>query len=226
MAKKGLLEAIGIGAALSAVAGAYKFSEFAVRAKKLHEVGPENEVFIRLVQHVQIDLAETERLLSLPAVKFALSKNPEKLSWIRRTISDTRYALSEIGRYTGRVNEDLQHGHHVGIRHRFRWVLNDYEKIVHRRMELAMCHQSLTQIVGFLSSLEPLACCEESQVIEPPRQAPEAILDYKSIETTRRRKGGVREEKYEKEVWREDRSFDLPNTKNLPIRANWPISRL
>jgi len=226
MAKKGLLEAIGVGAALSAVAGAYKFSEFAIRAKKLHEVASENEVFVRLVQHVQIDLAETERLLYLPSVKFALSNSPDKLAWIRRTISDTKNALYQISRYTGGVSGDLEHGHHVGIRHRFRWVLNDYEKLVHRRMELAMCHQSLTQVLGFLSTLEPLACCEESLAIEAPRQTPENIVDYNSFESSRRTQGGLRDEKYDAEVWREDRSFDLPNPKTLPIRANWPISRL
>ncbi|XTI88684.1 hypothetical protein V2W45_1520956 [Cenococcum geophilum] len=140
MAKKGLLEAIGIGAALSAVAGAYTFSEFAVRAKKLHEVASENEVFI--------DLAETERLLYLPS----------------------------ISRYTRRVSGDLKYGYYVGIRYRFRWVLNNYKKL------------SLIQVLSFLSTLEPLA--------------------------------------YYKESLREDRSFNLPNLKTLPIRANWLISRL
>ncbi|KAF1988957.1 hypothetical protein K402DRAFT_461397 [Aulographum hederae CBS 113979] len=153
-------EAIGIGAVISAIAGSYKFSEFAVKLKKLEEVRSQNETYIRLCERVRLDLAETDRLLKLPAIKKALSRNPEKVNWIESSIVDTRESLERIESVTGRVAKDSKGGHgRISLWHRLRWVLDENGKVVNRRMELATCHQTLSQVLGFLASLEPLACC-------------------------------------------------------------------
>ena len=78
------LGALSAGAVISAIAGGYKFAEFLVKAKKLHEVGGENAVFVRMIQRVHIDLIEIERLLALPAIKEALSRSPEKVRGFNR----------------------------------------------------------------------------------------------------------------------------------------------
>lgn len=38
-------------------------------------------------------------------------------------------------------------------------MLDEYEKLVNRRMELAMAHSSLMGVIEFLSQFEPLGCC-------------------------------------------------------------------
>lgn len=50
-----------------------------------------------------------------------------------------------------------------------RWVLDEYEKLVNRRMELAMAHSSLMGVIEFLSQFEPLGCCgsqRDSRTVE------------------------------------------------------------
>jgi hypothetical protein len=155
MAKGKVAEVIGLGALASGIAAAYKFSEFIVRLKKLHEVGGENAVFARLIQRVRVDLHEVERLLRIRDIQITLSRMPAKREWIYKTVQDTKVALSEIGRLTVRVTGDLDEGSHVGLRHRLRWLLDEHEKLVHRQMELATCHASLMEAMGYLMGLEP-----------------------------------------------------------------------
>jgi hypothetical protein len=158
-AGKGLFAAIGAGigagTAISAIAGTYKFSEFLVKAKKLHKVGPENAVFQRLLERVHSDLQETRRLVKLPAVEFALSASPEKVAWINSVMKSVRGALERMSPFTEKVAGDTKHGGHVGVRHR-----------------------SLTQVLGFLVSMEPLACCEPGKAeLLSQRQVKEREVD-------------------------------------------------
>ncbi|OCK78096.1 hypothetical protein K432DRAFT_255682, partial [Lepidopterella palustris CBS 459.81] len=132
----------------------YKFSEFAVKVKRLHEVAYQNGVFARIIERVRLDLDETERLLALPSIKFALSSNKEKMAWIESCIASTQEALEGLEEHMGRVGRDLSKGKHVSMWHRMRWVLDEHEKVIHGRMELSASHQSLLQVLGFLTSLE------------------------------------------------------------------------
>jgi hypothetical protein len=157
--------ALSIGAVASAAAGGWKIAEFVNHAKKLHEVAEENAVFVRLVHRVRLDLAEVERLLHLKEVKWALSRSPKKVAWIRGIISSTRKSIEEMGEDTERVSDDTEKGKHVGLRHRLKWVLDEKEKLQIKQLELQTCHQGLIAVLGFLSGLEPLACCiQEEQV--------------------------------------------------------------
>lgn len=159
---------LGLGALAGIAGGTWKFLEFTTKVKKLHDVGSENAVFVRLLANVRADVRETERLLHLREVKAAMATNPEKVRWIRETISRMRTVMEEMARHTERVEGDMERrkwgwfgGAHVGFRHRLRWLLDEYEKLVHRRMELAMAHQSLLAVMEFLGQFEPLACCQK-----------------------------------------------------------------
>lgn len=222
MAKgKGLFAAIGAGTAISAVAGAYKFSEFAVKAKALHEVQHENEVFVRLLERVHSDLIETRRLVKLPAVEFALSKAPEKVAWINSVMKSTRHALELMEPYTENVQEDTADGGHVGIRHRFKWVLDEKHKLTAHNLELVACHQSLTQVLGFLAAMEPLACCEEEQGQQQQgQQRTTREIDFK-IEGQR---GPQKEIRFEREVRREGdpRAWNATREVRGEIRRDGP----
>jgi len=156
-----LLGAIGLGAGLGAVGGAYKFAEFVIRLKKLHDVASENAVFARITDRVRSDLEETERLLSVPPVKNAMRRaSPEKLKWIQATVRDLSLALEGMGQYTRRVQADVESRGWFGrwwrpsLWHRVRWVLDEREKLVNRRMELAAAHQSLIAVLSYLEPLE------------------------------------------------------------------------
>lgn len=154
------LGALSAGAVLSAIAGAYKFGEFLVHLRKLHDVGEENAVFVRMVERVRLDLQETERLLAVPEIKHALSRSPEKTAWIKQVVTRMRIALEEKAKWTESVRKGIEGGRILGLKKRIWWVLEEHEKLVNRRMELAMCHLGLLQVISFLEPLEPLACCQ------------------------------------------------------------------
>jgi hypothetical protein len=104
-------------------------------------------------------LAETERLLALPQVKSALARNRAKVRWIQGTITDVRVALEDFASFTQRVKGDTDRGSWVGLRNRAWWLLEEYEKLVHRRMEVSTSHAALLEVMTYLGSFEPLACC-------------------------------------------------------------------
>ncbi|KAF2809351.1 uncharacterized protein BDZ99DRAFT_498742 [Mytilinidion resinicola] len=221
MAKgKGLFAAIGAGTAISAIAGTYKLSEFLVRAKKLHEVGRENEVFMRLVRRVNEDLGETRRLVQLEEVEYALSTAPEKVAWINSVMKSTRGALERMMPLVEPVAADTEGGHHVGLRHRMKWVLDTKERLVNHNLELVACHNSLTQVLGFLAAMEPLACCvaekkgkqQQQQQQQQQQRTVTREIDvefdkkrggHKDLQFERRHQGPPREIRYQAEVRRE-----------------------
>jgi hypothetical protein len=154
------LGALSAGALISAVAGAYKVGEAVLHLRKLHDVGEENAVFVRMVERVRIDLVECERLLALPEVKLALQGSPEKVEWIKQTSTRCRIAMEEKAKWTESVRKGVEGGRFLSFKKRIWWVLEEHEKLENRRMELAMCHLGLLQVINFLAPLEPLACCQ------------------------------------------------------------------
>jgi hypothetical protein len=142
---------ISVGAAFAFLNSAFKLSEFAV---KLYGVESENGVFVRMIQRVRLDLEETERLISVPSVKNKLISTPGKLPWIKGKITSTKSALNEIGRWVERVRSDKEGYGSVSWENRVRWVFNDQDKLVNRRMELAACHQTLSTVLAYLTPLE------------------------------------------------------------------------
>ncbi|KAH7321604.1 hypothetical protein BKA65DRAFT_512576 [Rhexocercosporidium sp. MPI-PUGE-AT-0058] len=158
---------LGAGALFGAINTAFKFSEFAI---ELAEVGSENNVFVRTIQRVRLDLDETERLLRVPAIRISLANNPQKLFWIQHAINSTKCALNDIGLFVERVRSDQDRDDTVSFINRVRWVLNDHGKLENRRSELATCHQTLTTVLNTLHPLEMLASF--SPTVASPGTAP------------------------------------------------------
>ncbi|KAF2626420.1 hypothetical protein BU25DRAFT_411814 [Macroventuria anomochaeta] len=149
-------ELFAFGTAAAALGGAYKLSEFLYKAKRLRDVGPSNAVYVRIIGRVRSDLDEVRRLLSVREVHDALESNPEKSKWVYGCMRDVRGALENITPHTERVGGDIEEGRRVGVRHRVYWLLSEKEKLENREKELAIAHASLTEVIGFLSGLEPI----------------------------------------------------------------------
>ncbi|KAL2068022.1 hypothetical protein VTL71DRAFT_16120 [Oculimacula yallundae] len=165
---------LGAGAVFGAINTAFKFSEFAI---ELAEVGSENNVFVRTIQRVRLDLDETKRLLRVPAIEAHLVNNPQKLFWIEQAINSTKWALNDIGLFVERVRSDQDRDDTVSFLNRVRWVLNDHGKLDNRRAELATCHQTLTTVLNTLHPVEMLASF--SPTIPSPTMA--APPTYESV---------------------------------------------
>lgn len=153
-------ELLTIGAAATALGGAYKLGEFMYKAKRLRDVGPSNAVYVRIIGRVRTDLDEVRRLLSVREVHDALEANPEKSKWVYGAMRDVRGALENITPHTERVAGDVEDGRRVGIRHRVYWLLSEKEKLENREKELQIAHTSLSEVLGYLTALEPV---EEAQ---------------------------------------------------------------
>ncbi|KAF2714241.1 hypothetical protein K504DRAFT_499006 [Pleomassaria siparia CBS 279.74] len=147
---------MSLGAAATAIGGAYKMGEFLYKAKHLRDVGPSNAVYVRLINRVRFDLDEVKRLLTVPDVKEALKANPPKAKWVYGAMRDVRGALENISPHTERVGGDIENGKRVGIRHRVFWLLSEKEKLENREKELSTAHGSLMEVIGFLTALEPV----------------------------------------------------------------------
>lgn len=142
---------LGAGSAFSAINSCFMLADFVIAVR---EVGSENEVFVRTIQRVRLDLEEIERLMRIPSVKLVLSKSPGQLEYIKHAIHTTKNALNEIGLYVERVRSDNDRDGEISFAHKVRWVLKDHGKLENRRSELAACHQALTTVLGTLHPIE------------------------------------------------------------------------
>ncbi|KAH9869066.1 hypothetical protein J1614_008143 [Plenodomus biglobosus] len=150
-------EILTLGAAAGAIGGAYKLTEFLNKAKRMRDVGPSNAVYVRIIGRVRADLDEVRRLLSVREVHDALESNPEKSKWVYGAMRDVRGALENITPHTERVAGDIEDGRRIGVRHRVYWLLSEKEKLENREKELNIAHTSLTEVLGYLTALEPIA---------------------------------------------------------------------
>ncbi|KAF4629764.1 hypothetical protein G7Y89_g8383 [Cudoniella acicularis] len=130
---------------------AFSVAEYAV---KLHAVGSEHGVFVRLILRVRNDLEEVERLLSAPEVRNKLLDTPGKLPWIKDVILTTKTALNEIGRWVERARVDKEEYGSVSFDNRVRWVFNDHDKLTNRTLELNTNHLALSNVLTYLMPLE------------------------------------------------------------------------
>ncbi|KAI8931180.1 hypothetical protein NX059_011531 [Plenodomus lindquistii] len=149
-------EILTLGAAAGAIGGVYKLSEFLYRAKRIRDVGPSNAVYVRIIGRVRADLDEVRRLLSVREVHDALERNPDKSKWVYGAMRDVRGALENMTPHTERVAGDVEDGRRIGVRHRVYWLLSEKEKLENREKELNIAHTSLSEVLGYLSSLEPV----------------------------------------------------------------------
>ncbi|ORY02275.1 hypothetical protein BCR34DRAFT_84370 [Clohesyomyces aquaticus] len=132
---------------------ALRFTELLVR---LIEVGSENEVFVRTIEIVRVDLNEVLRLLSIESVRRKLTAVPGKFQWIKSAIESTRLALTDIAQWVERARVDQQATGSVKLETRLRWVFNDHEKLSNRQVELQTCHRQLSNVLTFLNPLEEI----------------------------------------------------------------------
>ncbi|KAF2824396.1 hypothetical protein CC86DRAFT_371743 [Ophiobolus disseminans] len=149
-------ELLTLGAAATAIGGAYKVGEFMYKAKRVRDVGPSNAVYVRIIGRVKSDLDEVRRLLSVREVHDALEANPEKSRWVYGCMRDVRGALENITPHTERVAGDVEAGRRIGVRHRLFWLLSEKEKLENREKELNIAHASLSEVLGYLTALEPV----------------------------------------------------------------------
>ncbi|KAF1832559.1 hypothetical protein BDW02DRAFT_570947 [Decorospora gaudefroyi] len=149
-------ELLSLGAAAGAIGGAYKLAEFLTKAKRVRDVGPSNAVYVRIIGRVRADLDEVRRLLSVREVHDILEANPEKSKWVYGCMRDVRGALENITPHTERVAGDVDDGRRIGIRHRVYWLLSEKEKLENREKELNIAHASLSEVLGYLTALEPV----------------------------------------------------------------------
>jgi hypothetical protein len=158
-------------AAFAFLNSAFKLAEYAV---KFCGVESENGVFVRMIQRVRLDLEETERLLCVPSVKKRLISTPGKLPWIKGVIHGAKTALNEIGRWVDRVRADKEGYGSVSWENRVRWIFNDYDKLVTRRMELGTSHQALLTVLSYLA---PLVQTETLVDAAPPQYDDATFFD-------------------------------------------------
>lgn len=184
-------EILTLGAAAGAIGGAYKLSEFLYKAKRVRDVGPSNAVYVRIIGRVRADLDEVKRLLSVREVHDALESNPEKSKWVYGAMRDVRGALENITPHTERVAGDVEDGRRIGIRHRMYWLLSEKEKLENREKELNIAHNSLSEVLGFLTGLEP---------IEPPPK-PKSAKKETHIDIDIHQDAPQHTEKIEREVY-------------------------
>lgn len=154
--KSEVAKLLSLGGAAALIGGAYKFGEFLHRAKRLRDVGPSNAVYVRLINRVRLDLDEVRRLLTVREVHDALEANPEKAKWVYGAMRDVRGALENIAPHTERVAGDIEDGRRIGLRHRVYWLISEQEKLENREKELTVAHASLTEVIGYLTALEPI----------------------------------------------------------------------
>jgi hypothetical protein len=150
-------EPVSTAAVFAFLNSCFKFAEYAV---KLYGVESENWVFVRLIKLVQLDLEETERLLTVPTVTKKLKVTPEKWRWIRESITSAKASLNEIGKWVEPVRgEQVAYGS-VSFRTKVKWIFNDHDKLLTRSAQLKTTHQTLSNMLIFLAPLEDLATQE------------------------------------------------------------------
>jgi len=205
------LGAVSIGAAAGAIGATYKITEFLVKCKKLFHVRGENAVFVRLIDRVQADLVEADRLLALKEVKEMLKKNKGKTLWVQAQVVAMREAIEEMSKYTKKV---AAAGWWLGIKTRIWWVLDEYEKLIHREMELSMAREGLLAVIEYLNEFEdnkPVkkeSKVEEKFAVEEKKSSRRVIeLDYEG-RPTRREQRDYRE--YDNEFVEEDIEIERP----------------
>ncbi|KAJ4363065.1 hypothetical protein N0V83_010185 [Neocucurbitaria cava] len=207
-------ELLTIGAAATAIGGAYKLGEFMYKAKRIRDVGPSNAVYVRIIGRVRSDLDEVRRLLSVREVHDALESNPEKSKWVYGAMRDVRGALENITPHTERVAGDVEDGRRVGIRHRVYWLLSEKEKLENREKELNIAHASLSEVLGYLTALEPVeepqrpksSSKKETHVdIDIHREAPQHTTERVDREVWVERDAAPRRVEEHRDVWVDDR---------------------
>lgn len=174
-----------------------------------------------MIQRIRLDLEETERLVHSPSVKSKLVATPGKLPWIKGVILSTKGALNEIGRWVERVRSDKEGYGSISWENRVRWVFNDNEKLVNRRMELGTCHQALSTVLAYLAPLEKAAT---TLTVEPPEYQDATFLDDLLSPRQRRRKARDFEERDEG-TSRETQKTRVPTSAVSPPNSTaFPIS--
>ncbi|PSN59082.1 hypothetical protein BS50DRAFT_287606 [Corynespora cassiicola Philippines] len=149
----------------------FRFGEYALR---LMEVDDETGVFIRMIDVVRDDLRESERLLSLKHIYARLIKNPPKLAWVKKSLDNTKFSLSDIGKWVERARVEKE-TKRIEFKTRVLWVVKDHEKVTTRTKQLLVCHQQLSSVLTCLASLEHAE--DESHMEDALRSPPSDLYE-------------------------------------------------
>ena len=117
------------------------------------EVNDKTGVFIRIIDVVRDNLRESERLLSLKYIYARLIKNPPKLAWAKKSLENTKFSLSDIGKWVERARVEKE-TKRIEFKTRVLWVIKDYKKVTTRTKQLLVCYQQLLLVLTCLTSLE------------------------------------------------------------------------
>jgi hypothetical protein len=89
--------------------------------------------------------------MGLKEVKEAMRHNKPKTLWVGEKIKDVNEALDAIHKYTRKV---AGAGWWLGLKTRLWWVLDEYEKVIHREMELGYAREGLLAVIEYLNQFE------------------------------------------------------------------------
>lgn len=159
--------------ALTAIGTTFKFAEFCL---KYIQVDSDNHVFLALITRVRRDLDEAHRERREKEEIFK-SQPRGKRAWIDGTILDTQSALHSIGILIESARIDLEQDGTVNMKHRFEWVLGNYQKFISRQIGLATCHRSLIEAINVMHNLQAA-----TSFLAPPEIYPAPRLEGEPID--------------------------------------------
>lgn len=128
--------------------------DFADYASSSDKVTSDSEVFINLLQRVRQDVTEASRLYVSQPVSDYFDSWPDKKTWIDSILVDIQRALNDIGVYMETVRISGDDSGVTGLRRRFEWVLSHQKKLFSKQQNLMVCHQSLTNAVHVMLTVE------------------------------------------------------------------------
>lgn len=89
--------------------------------------------------------------MGLKEVKEALRHNRPKTIWVGEKIKDVNQALEAMHKYTRKV---AGAGWWLGLKTRLWWIMDEYEKLIHREMELGYAREGLLAVIEYLNQFE------------------------------------------------------------------------
>lgn len=131
----------GVGAIFSAINAAFNF---AIVISQLQDVPEEARRFSSLINRVRLDYNESIRLLGHPIVEKRLASDDLERSYIHGTITSTKHALADIGRFVEKIRvQDNGGSGGVSYGRRCEWLWRYRSKVDSSERLLDTAHKSL-----------------------------------------------------------------------------------
>ncbi|KAI9801057.1 MAG: hypothetical protein M1833_002925 [Piccolia ochrophora] len=164
---------VGFGAFRTVV----QLAQFGLR---LRDVDEDTRIFLRLIERVDKDLQEAQRLRH---EKESLLVNDAQKLWIDHTISDAKEALHRIGSLLESGRVDISTGGAVSLKHKLDWMMLHHEKFVARESYLSGCHAAIHAIIGVMSGMKSLESppppAYHASILPPEPERPQSAARLK-----------------------------------------------